>query len=258
VKGSAFLEGTKGVILDIDGVLELQGKVYPGATETVDALRERGMSLRFLTNSTMKSRRSCAEKLQGAGFRVSDNEIITASYASARYLAERRARSCWVLVDGEGLDEFEEFVHDPEDPEYIIIGDNRSGFDFERLSKALRLLLRGAKLVVMQPELVDMSMGRVELNVGSWGGMLERAAGVKAVYLGKPGGYVFELTLGTMNLGKDQVVMVGDQPATDIRGANSFGIRSVLVRTGEFNKKDLESAKPDCTVASIQELLTVL
>jgi ribonucleotide monophosphatase NagD (HAD superfamily) len=50
------MKGTKGVILDIDGVLELRGQVYPGAIETVEALRQKGLQLRFLTNSTMKSR----------------------------------------------------------------------------------------------------------------------------------------------------------------------------------------------------------
>ena len=40
----------KGVIFDIDGVLEFQGKVYPGAVENLDLLREKGVLLRFLTN----------------------------------------------------------------------------------------------------------------------------------------------------------------------------------------------------------------
>jgi len=32
----------QGVIFDIDGVLVFQGKVYPGAAELLDLLRERG------------------------------------------------------------------------------------------------------------------------------------------------------------------------------------------------------------------------
>ena len=77
------MDGIKGIIFDIDGVLEYQGKVYPGAVDVVNSLRERGMILRFLTNSTLKSRPSCAAKLRKAGFGASDEEVFTASYATA-------------------------------------------------------------------------------------------------------------------------------------------------------------------------------
>ena len=39
------------VIFDIDGVLEYQGQVYPHAADTIRVLRNRGLILRFLTNS---------------------------------------------------------------------------------------------------------------------------------------------------------------------------------------------------------------
>ena len=118
------------------------------------------------------------KRLQQASFQILDQEVHTASYATAVYLQALKPRSCWVMVDGEGLEEFEGFQQDLEHPEYIVVGDNRSKFDFQHLNKALRLLLKGAKLIGMQGELTDRSIGDPELNVGSWVGMLERAAGV--------------------------------------------------------------------------------
>jgi ribonucleotide monophosphatase NagD (HAD superfamily) len=41
----------QGVIFDIDGVLVFQGKVYPGAAELLDFLREKGIAIRILSNS---------------------------------------------------------------------------------------------------------------------------------------------------------------------------------------------------------------
>lgn len=205
------MKSISGVILDIDGVLEFQGQVYPGAVETIDWLRNRGIMLRFLTNSTLKSRESCASRLRRGGFRVTPEEVITASYATAVYLEELNPRSCWIMLEREGLDEFGKFNHDTENPEVIVVGDYRSRFDFEHLNRALRLLLSGAKLVGMTPELVDTSTGAAELNVGAWVKMLEQASGVKATYVGKPSRYIFELTLRSMGLGKDEVVVVGDR-----------------------------------------------
>ncbi len=76
----------KGVIFDIDGILEFQGKVYPGAIELIDRLRAKGLVIRILSNSTLKSREFCAEKLVKMGFSIFKEEVITASYATARYL----------------------------------------------------------------------------------------------------------------------------------------------------------------------------
>jgi ribonucleotide monophosphatase NagD (HAD superfamily) len=108
----------RGIILDIDGVLDFQGQVYPGVIDGVETLRHLGFVLRFLTNSTLHSRHSRAAKLQAAGFHVLAEEIITASYTTARYLQQHKPRSCWIMLEGEGLAEFSAFRQDTENPEY--------------------------------------------------------------------------------------------------------------------------------------------
>jgi len=252
---SPALPNLRGVIFDIDGVLTFQGQVYPGAVQVIERLKENGLRLRFLTNSTLKSRASCAAKLIRAGFQVEEQEVITASYATAVYLRGLKSRSCWVMVEQEGIDEFRDFVQDTENPEVIVIGDNRSQFDFDHLNKALRLLKKGARLVAMQYELLDTSMGDLELNVGSWVRLLEQASGVQAVRIGKPSAFAFELALGSMGLERHQVVVVGDRISTDVAGAQAFGLRSVLVKSGEYDERDLqEEIRPDYVIDSIQDL----
>jgi HAD superfamily hydrolase (TIGR01458 family) len=248
-------EQIRGVILDVDGVLEYHGRALPGAAATIATLRERGIAIRLLTNSTLKSRASCATRLCQKGIQVSAQEVVTASYATAVYLKRLKPASCWIMLEREGLDEFADFQQDLEHPVYIVMGDNRSQFDFEHLNHALRLLLGGSKLIGMIPELVDMSMGDWELNVGSWVGMLARAAGVEATYIGKPGPFAFELALETMRLSKSEVIMVGDKVSSDIKGAQGVGLRSVLLRTGEFREQDLAAApRPDFVFDSVSDL----
>jgi phospholysine phosphohistidine inorganic pyrophosphate phosphatase len=249
----------QGLIFDIDGVLEFQGSVYPGAVETLAWLRSKGLLIHFLTNSTLKSRQSCTMKLRRSGFQAEENEVITASYAAAVYLRSLHPRSCWVMVERAGLDEFKDFVIDDQSPEYLVVGDNRSRFDFDHLNHAVRLLLRGARLIAMQGEQLDTSMGEVELNVGAWTSMLERASGVPAVYLGKPNRYNFDLALDSMGLGKHQVVVVGDRVQTDIQGARNAGLRSILVRTGEFDPSELGGAvQPDWICDALRDLPAVI
>jgi ribonucleotide monophosphatase NagD (HAD superfamily) len=111
----------------------------------------------------------------------------------------------------------------------------------------------------MQSELIDSSMGELELNVGSWVGMLEKASGVQATYIGKPNQYMFELAVRTMGLDKSEIIMVGDRVSTDVKGAQDFGIRALLVKTGEFRQEHLDgSVKPDYILDSVRALLTIL
>ena len=248
-------EEFQGIIFDIEGVLVFQGKAYPGAAELLDLLREKGITIRILSNSTLQSRKSYAQKLTDMGFTIYESEVVTASFATARYLKTLHPKSCWVMLKGEGLEEFNSLDHDSEDPEYIVMGDFREGFNFQNMNKALRLLQGGAKLMVMIPEIVDHSMGGAELTVGAYGKMLEEAANIKATYIGKPSKYVFDMTFETMDIEKDRILMVGDKIATDVVGAKKIGIRSALVKTGEFKESDLDcDSKPDYVFGSVKDI----
>jgi HAD superfamily hydrolase (TIGR01458 family) len=223
--------------------------------ELINFLRQKGIVVRILTNSTLKSRKYCAEQLNQMGFHVLEEEVITASYATAKYLETLSPRSCWIMLKRTGLEEFRLFCHDVENPEYIVLGDYREGFNFHNMNKALKLLQRGAKLIVMISQIVDNSMGEVELTVGAYGKMLENAADVKATYIGKPNKLIFEMALKTMDVERNEVLMVGDRVSSDIRGAKNAGIKSVLVKTGEFKESDLAGdVQPDYIIDSINEI----
>ena len=58
-----------------------------------------------------------------------------------------------------------------------------------------------------------------------------------------------------MNIEKNETLMVGDKIGTDILGANNAGIKSALIKTGEFQKIDLESeVHPDFIFDSIRDI----
>jgi len=247
------------ILFDIDGVLEYQGKVFDGAIELIDKIRSNNINLRFLTNSTLKASRSAAEKLKKKGFKVYQNEVITASYATALYLKEIKPKSIWLLLAREGVEEFKDFKIDEENPVYIVIGDCRDSFNFETMNKVLYKVTKGSKLIGMISELIDSSLGNLELNVGSWVNMIEKAANVKATYIGKPNKYVFDLILSNFNIPKNRILMVGDRVSSDIIGAHNAGIKSVLVKQGEYSPYHLHNKiKPDYIIEKVSELPSIL
>ena len=123
------------------------------------------------------------------------------------------------------------------------------------MNKALNLLLQGTKLIVMIPEKIDHSLGGVELTVGAYGKMLEDAAGIKAIYIGKPSTYMFDMALDSIAIDRTKILMVGDRMSTDIIGARQAGLPSVLVKTGEFKPADLEvDIQPDFIVEAVGDI----
>ena len=52
------------ILLDVDGVLHVSGEPIPGAADAVRPLRANGHRLRFVTNTTTRSRAQLAEELR--------------------------------------------------------------------------------------------------------------------------------------------------------------------------------------------------
>ncbi len=66
---------------------------------------------------------------------------------------------------------------------------------------------------------------------------------------------LFDVTLDTLEVDRKNVLMVVDRLATDIIGASAAGIKSVLVKTGEFKKSDLDgNVRPDYIFDSVNEI----
>ena len=57
-------DGVEALLLDLSGVVYVEDEAVPGAAEVLSALRERGVPLRLVTNTTMRPRRSILERLE--------------------------------------------------------------------------------------------------------------------------------------------------------------------------------------------------
>ena len=263
----------KGLLLDVYGVLEFKGSPCAGAVELIDTLNKRGVPYRLLTNSTLQSRRSMAEKLRGLGFDVTTQHLVTASSATAAWLKSRQARNCRVIIDGRGLEEFEGLplveglvpgqpLREGEVPEYLVLGDARDGFTFGNINVMYRQLIAGATLVMMIPNVTSVEKTGPEITVGGYGAMLETASAKPAVRIGKPAPIMFEMALQDLGLDRSQVLMVGDNQGVDVEGARGAGMASALIRTGEFDWPQLQSGsephRPDWVISKLDQLLALL
>jgi HAD superfamily hydrolase (TIGR01458 family) len=247
------------ILLDVDGVFHVSGNAIPGGAKAVKALRDAGHRVRFVTNNTTRSRRVLAQELRTFGLELDDDELQTTPRAAAHVLAGKRVLALTmegVLEDLDGL----ELVGDGADA--VLLGgadeteETGRVFSYMNLARAFAELEAGAELFCLHKNRWWQTSRGPLLDAGAFVAGLEYAAGVAATVLGKPSPSYFGAALEALDAEPGMTWMVGDDLETDIAGAQRFGLRTVLVRTGKFRPDALAHSRvvPDVVVSSIAQL----
>jgi HAD superfamily hydrolase (TIGR01458 family) len=247
------------ILLDVDGVLHVSGEALPGAAEAVRRLRENGHRLRFVTNTTVRSRTQLGELLRSQSVELDDDEIQTSARAAVNVLQGKRvlALTMHALVhDLEGL----ELVGEGADA--VLIGgadetpETGLVFSYMNLARAFAELELGAELYCLHRNRWWQTKRGPLLDSGAFVAGLEYAAQVEATVLGKPSPQYFAAAFEALDADPQLTWMVGDDLEIDIAGAQGVGMRTVLLRTGKFRPDSVEASRtqPDGIVSSIREL----
>jgi len=244
------------ILLDVDGVLHVSGRVIPGAPEAVRELRGAGHRLRFVTNNTTRPRAALADELRACGIELDDDELQTTAAAAARALAGRRVLALVMAALVADLDAME-LVGDGADA--VLLGGadetDETGrvFSYMNLARAFGELELGAELYCLHKNRWWQTSRGPLLDSGAFVAGLEFASGVEATVLGRPSRAYFEAALETLDAEPELTWMVGDDLESDIAGAQRYGLRTVLVRTGKFRPDQLDrtTVVPDAVVSSI-------
>jgi HAD superfamily hydrolase (TIGR01458 family) len=247
------------ILLDVDGVLHVSGQPIPGAAEAVRRLRADGHRLRFVTNTTTRSRARLAEELRTAGIEVDDAEVQTTADAAVNALSGKRVLALvmhalvgdldGIELVGEGADAVLVGGAD-ETPETNLV------FSYMNLARAFAELELGASLYCLHKNRWWQTARGPLLDAGAFVAGLEYAADVEATVIGKPSPAYFNAALEALDTDAELAWMVGDDLESDIAGAQALNMKTVLVRTGKFRPDAVEASRirPNGIVSSIGQL----
>jgi HAD superfamily hydrolase (TIGR01458 family) len=247
------------ILLDVDGVLHVSGEPIPGAVDAVRRLRAAGHRIRFVTNSTVMSRRQLADWLRGIGFSLEDSELQTTGGVAARVLEGKRVLALTmpgILDDLNGI----ELIGMNADAVLVGGADETEEpgriYSYLNLNRAFLELIAGAELYCLHRNRWWQTADGPRLDAGAIVAGLEYAAGIEATVLGKPSPAYFAAAVDALDADPELAWMVGDDLEGDIAGAQAAGLRTVLVRTGKFRPDDLDHARisPDGVLSSIVQL----
>jgi HAD superfamily hydrolase (TIGR01458 family) len=252
----ARLDGVGALLLDLSGVIYVEDEAVPGAAEALKQLREAGLPIRLVTNTTMRPRRSILDRLDRLGIEADPSELLTPATLARRRCEEAGYDSVSLVVldelreDLEGLEESEGRV------DAVIIGDLGDRWDYQVLNRAFRRLMDGADLIALQKNRYWETAEGLSLDAGPFVTAVEYAADREAVVVGKPSEAFFELALSDLGVEPSAAAMVGDDVEADVGGALDAGIRGILVRTGKYREEDVRASgiEPTAIVDSIADV----
>lgn len=246
----------EGLLIDLDGVVYNDSRVIEGAIDTLNWLRDKNIPFRFLTNTTMKSRETLRLKMKHMGITVPGNYIFSAVYAAALYVKQKKFKSCYLMLLPDAKREFEDLSGASEKVDCVVAGDLGESVTFDILNEAFLHLKSGAELVALQKNRFWLSDTGFKLDAGAFVALLEFAANKEATVIGKPNRAFFEMALMDLGLSPERVLMIGDDPESDIAGACRAGIKTCLVQSGKFRAGDPAQTEtnPDFMLGSIGQL----
>lgn len=260
---SPFVSRYEQVILDLDGCVYLGHEAIPGSVEAVDALREGGVRVAFVTNDPRSSTEDYVQRLWGIGVRASLADVVTVGGAVQHLLAERhRGRTVFAI----GTAALREHVADSglrllngtdlaTRADLVVVGGTED-LVYEDLRVAALALRRGAEFLCTGRDPTYPMPDGLWPGTGAIVAALEYATGRTAAVVGKPEPQLFITAMD--RLGEGRTLVIGDRLDADVAAAARAHLDSALVLSGGTTAEEAEAAadpKPLRVAADLRELV---
>ncbi|MET0132378.1 MAG: HAD-IIA family hydrolase [Kibdelosporangium sp.] len=234
------------LLLDLDGTVFRGGEAVPGAAEAVQAARETGIAVRFVTNNASRSPQDVADHLTELGVPAKPVEVSTSAQAAGTVLSEKLRPGAEVLVVGTnaladivsavGLRPVREFSSTVA----AVVQGISQDISWRDLAEATLAIRAGAFWVACNLD-VTLPTERGELpGNGALVAALRAATGHEPTVAGKPARPLMDEAITSANASSPLVV--GDRLDTDIAGAVTAEVDALLVLTGVTKPAELLAA----------------
>jgi len=228
------LRQKQGFIIDMDGVLYHGNNLLPGAKEFVEWLKTENKQFLFLTNSSERSQKELQQKLERLGINVGEEHFYTSALATAGFLASQCPDGSVYVIGEAGLTNAlynAGFSMNDVSPDYVVVGDTRA-YNFEKIEKAVQLVIKGAKLIGTNPDMTGPSEKGIVPSTRALIAPIELATGKQAYFVGKPNPLIMRHALKRLGSKPEESAIIGDRMDTDIIAGIESGIDTILVLSG--------------------------
>lgn len=237
-----ILHEKQAFICDMDGVIYHGNQLLPGVTEFVNWLNESGKNYLFLTNSSERAPRELAQKMARMGLNITEEHFYTSALATASFLQSQCPDGSVYVIGEPGLVNAlyaAGFSMNDYNPDYVVFGETRT-LSYEKIEKAVRLVLAGAKLIGTNSDLTAPTEGGIVPACRALIAPIEKATGRSAYYIGKPNPLIMRHALRVIGCHRRDAAIIGDRMDTDIIAGIESELDTVLVLSGCSTRETVE------------------
>ncbi|MCW9707175.1 HAD-IIA family hydrolase [Fodinibius salsisoli] len=281
MKNTSFktlVQDYKAVFLDSYGVLKNHQGLIDGVQETIDFIRDTGITLRILTNDASRSQEEQVQVFENLGLNgLKEEEIITSGMLARQFLELKitsgkiaylgtESSANYILQTGLEHIPISDIDLDDLDEISALVFLDDEGFDWNHdINKTVNFLRRKNLPVIVanSDKYYPVSNSDVAIAIGGISRLVEYMVNQRFMRFGKPDSqmfmYAYDELNETGNYDKGDILMVGDTLRTDILGGNKFGLKTLLVFSGNTRSENVElkinssGIIPDFTANSILE-----
>lgn len=228
-----------GFIVDLWGVVHDGTLLYPGAAETLAYLHAQKQPVVFLSNAPRVASKAIDVLTRMGIPRDHYINVVTSGQVAYDWLASGApfGKKYFYLGPGKdedviaGLPDFQR-VNDPEAAEFVL----NAGYQYDHQpdKEVLPVLQKLAALelpfLCANPDMEVVKQDGTHLPCAGAVAALYEGLGGRVTYVGKPYSRVYEACRKL--LGGRKLLAIGDNPSTDIKGANEARIDSLLITGG--------------------------
>ena len=247
-------------LTDMDGVLVHENSPLPGAAELLRQWDDAGTPFLVLTNNSSYTPRDLSARLRASGLNVPEDRIWTSALATADFLRSQAPGGTAFVIGEVGLTTALHeagFIMTETNPDYVVVGETRN-YSFEAITKAIRLLLNGARFISTNPDATGPSADGPLPATGAIAALISKATGMEPYVVGKPNPMMFRSAMNKIGAHSENTAMIGDRMDTDIVAGIEAGLHTILVMTGISDPAEVSRYpfRPDEILSGVHELVS--
>lgn len=240
---SEIADDFDGFILDLWGVIHDGVEAYPGAAETLAALRKAGKRTLLLSNAPRRAD-ALVTQLAGMGIGREMYDDVLSSGEAAHLELQRRTHPFYAALGPtlyhmgpqRDVNVFEGLPYIPVDIEHAHWILNTGPWNLDETVEDYvpvmsRGLERGLPMVCANPDHAVIRQGRKVVCAGALAAWYADQGGQVST-LGKPDPAIYDVAAEILAVPRSRILAVGDALHTDVKGANDAGCRAVFVTQG--------------------------
>lgn len=224
----ALIDAADMIVADLDGCLAVDQLPLPGAA---DFVRRTGARLVVASNNSTHSARQLAERLRCNGLPLAGARLVLAGELAVQLVARQRPGARVMLLGTEAIREAAQRagLQLVEEAPQVVLLTRALDLGWRQLEAAVAALHAGAALVVANPDLSHPGAAGVpRIETGALLALLRSVLPrLQAVVVGKPEQPMFRAALALGGVEPGRAVMIGDNAATDIAGAQAIGMHAI-------------------------------